>query len=167
MTRPSSSRRSGRPTARPDARTAKQTAGLRITFLAATIMVLLQIGLGYWVAASVEVPGTDQGGGIFTAIGRALSHRPLNLAAHATLGLLLILTAISAIVRGLLAHRSTMLALATIALLAVLAANVTGAKFVDAGKDTDSTVMEIASMVTLTCYLVGLYLLGKWRFRLR
>lgn len=144
----------------------KQVWGLRVTTLAATIMLLAQIGLGIGIAQAVNVPAADNGAGIFVAIWRALANGPVALTAHAALGLLLIATAISAIIRAVLARRTAVLVTAVVGLAAVLVADVTGARFVGSGQNTDSTVMMVAGTVALVCYLVSLLLLrGRSRGR--
>jgi|GEM_PF-5511459 len=157
MTRPSRSRTPApaEPAADREAGPGKQASGLAVACLAATTMILLQAGLGYVVAEAATVPA-GQGDGILDATWRALSHRPVALALHAGLGLILIITGVSVIVRAILARRNAVLATAVVGLAAILAANVTGAKFASTGKDIDSTVMAVASLVALACYLVCL-----------
>jgi hypothetical protein len=138
-------------------------SGLRLTCLAATIMIVAQAALGYGVAASVTVPSADKNSGIFAAIGRSLANGPVALGVHAGLGLVLILTAVSAVVRAILARRNAVLWLSIVGLLAVLVANVTGARFVSTGHDSDSKVMEVTAIIALVCYLLSLLALRKQR----
>jgi uncharacterized Tic20 family protein len=141
----------------------KQTSALRFTCLAATIMLLLQTALGYWVSAVVEVPADRKGSGILDAIGRGLADGPISVTIHVATALLLIVTAISVIIRAIRAGRLAVLAISVVGLLAILAANVTGAQFFDTGDETDMTVMAVAGLTALVCYLVCLGLLGSGR----
>lgn len=147
------------------ARLAKRASGLRIALLAATVMILVQDALGFWVSADVEVPTADKG--IVDAVGRALSDGPVAISVHAGLGLLLIITAISVTVRAILARRIVILALSLVGLAALLAANMTGARFVDTGDESDMTVMAMASLVALSSYLLCLPLIHTRRSGLR
>lgn len=147
----------------PEASLAKQATGLRITCLAATIMLLLQIALGYGVAAIDDLPASDRISGILAAIGRSLADGPVALSAHAGLGLILIITGISVIVRAILARQFGIVALATLGLCAILASNVTGARFIDTGEARESHVMAIASLVSLVSYVLCLVALNPPR----
>lgn len=148
-------------------RLAKQVSGLRLACLAATIMIVAQDGLGYGVAQAVSVPSTDKGSGIFTAIGRALANGPIAITVHAALGLLLIITAISVIIRAILARRFAVLAISVIGIAAIVAATVAGARFVGTGNDASSTLMAVTSLVALACYVVCLIALRKRRSAVR
>lgn len=143
------------------ARLNKRVSGLRITALAATIMLLIQIGLGIAVAQADNVPAVDHGAGVFTAIGRALANGPVALTLHAALGLLLLITATSAIIRSVLARRMTVLAICVAGLAALVAANFEGASFTGADQDADSAAMSVYGGVALACYLLCLLLLRK------
>lgn len=166
MTRSSYSQRSAQtttPAIDPNAALAKRVSGLRVACLAATIMILIQDSLGYWVAAAVEVPASDKGGDILTTIGRVLSSTPLAIAVHAGLGLILVITAISVVVRSILARRYMVLVMSVVGLAAILASNVTGARFVSTGEETETTVMTVASLVALVSYLACLMTLRPGR----
>ena len=62
--------------------------------------LLIQYGLGMIVNLYVSVPARDQGGGLLTAVGRALANGPAALTVHAALGLLLILGAVNLFALG-------------------------------------------------------------------
>jgi hypothetical protein len=151
----------------PETSLAKPTTELLITCLAATIMLLLQIALGYGVAALDDLPATDRISGILAAIGRSFTDGPVALWAHAGLGLILIITGVSVIVRAILARRFTIVLLGAIGLCAILASNVTGARFVDTGEARESYVMAIASLVSLVSYVVCLVALRPPRPNVR
>ncbi len=71
----------------PDAdRRARRLAGLRVTSLGICGMLIAQLILGVGVNLYVHVPAADQGHGLGTALGRALTSQPATLAAHTALG---------------------------------------------------------------------------------
>lgn len=150
---------------RPGVQGGKRVSGLRLASLAATIMLLVQIGLGFAIAQAVNVPRADQGSGIFREIGRALSNGPLAITLHAALGLILVITAISVTIRAILARRGGILALSVIGLAAVVAANISGAKFVGSGQDSSSSLMAVDGVVAIFCYVLCLAALSKRRRR--
>jgi hypothetical protein len=139
---------------RPD----KQLSGLRITIIAAVVMLVAEVGLGLSIAQSVNVPDKDNGSGFFVAIGRALSNGPAAISVHATVGLLLIATALTTIVRAILTRRTAVLVLGGLGTLAILGANASGARFIGNGQDSESKTMLVAGIVALVCYLICLAL---------
>src|ERR1700722_18584851 len=97
---------SGTAQVRDSAGAASMVPVMRRMSLGMAIALLVQYGLGMVVNLYVTVPARDQGGGVFTAIGRALANGPAGLAVHAGLGLLLLAGAINLVVRAVLArHR--------------------------------------------------------------
>jgi hypothetical protein len=159
---------SGRPASakvRAGAQRGTRYTGLRLTCLAATIMLLVQGGFGYEIAQNVNVPAADAGSGIFTAVGRSFSNGPVTLAVHTGLGLILIITALSAVLRAILARHNVVLIISVVGLAAILIADVNGARFVGNGQQSASTGMEQAGVVALLCYLVSLYVLRTRRSR--
>jgi hypothetical protein len=138
-------------------------SGLLWASMAAWIMLLVQLGIGVAVSLSVSVPAADRGHGIWTAIGRALSHGPAVLAVHAGVGLLLLVTAVNVLVRALIARHRTIIATSAVALIAIAGAAFSGAAFVDAGHAAASLSMTILTVVALLCYLVSLFVVGRAR----
>src|SRR5262249_16239417 len=67
--------------------------------------LLIQSGLGMIGNLYVSVPARDHGGGVLPAVGRALANGPAALTAHAALGLLLILGAVSLVIRAAVLRR--------------------------------------------------------------
>jgi hypothetical protein len=118
-------------------------------YLAATIMLVIQIGLGVGVNLYVTVP-TGKG------VGQAFSNGAV-LALHTVFGLLLVLAAISMVVRAIIARHRPSIVLSAIGLLAILAAAGAGASFVNDGTNGASLGMALATVVALLCYIVGLF----------
>jgi hypothetical protein len=151
-------------TGRPAA--ARRPAGLEIirrTSLGMSVALLVQYGLGMWVSLYVTVPGRDQGGGELAAIGRALSNGPAALAAHAALGLLLLLGSVVLVVRAAAARSPFLISTTAVSLLAVLGAAASGGAFVNAGQDGASLGMALLTGVALLAQVVNLYWLGTAR----
>ena len=92
------------PAVRPGRRPDRWRENLARGNLAAAIMLLIQYGLGIGVNLYVTLPAAGRGG---RGIGDAFTSGPA-LAVHAVLGLLLILTALSMVVRSVIArHRAS------------------------------------------------------------
>lgn len=126
--------------------TARLTA-LRANCLAATVLLIIQFGLGTAVNLYVTVP----------------KHRSLlpavfssaMLAAHAIVALLLLASAVAALVRAIRSRRAT--ALASAGLVAVLVAAAAGLSFVrDAGNGA-SLAMTLAAAIAMLCYVTALF----------
>jgi len=140
---------------------AAQLEIIRRTNLGTGIALVVQYALGMWVNLYVTVPARDQGGGFFTAVGRALANGPVALGIHTGLGLLLVLGAISLVVRSVLARNAALIVLSAVFFLALLGAASSGASFVDSGRDSASASMAILTGVALICSLVSLYVAGN------
>jgi hypothetical protein len=134
---------------------------LRRISLGMAIALLVQYGLGMVVNLDVTVPARDQGGGVFTAIGRALANGPAGLAIHAGLGLLLIVGAIQLVVRSVLAGHRPLIWLSSVSLLAIIGAALNGAAFVNSGNDGASLGMAMLTGIALLCMTISLYVLGS------
>jgi hypothetical protein len=124
--------------------------------LGAAVMLVLQYGLGIGVNLYITVP---TGGSAGRTIGRAFSSGPL-LAAHAVLGVLLVVTAVSLVVRAVMARHRAIIVLSAIGLLAILAAAGNGISFLHSGDDGASLGMAIATGVALLCYIGVLFTAG-------
>ena len=111
--------------------------------------LLIQYGLGMIVNLYVSVPARDHGGGVLTAVGRALANGPAALTVHAALGLLLILGAVNLVIRAALLRLRLVAWLSAAALLAIVGAAVSGAAFVGSGADGDSLAMALLTGVAL------------------
>jgi uncharacterized membrane protein YhaH (DUF805 family) len=136
-------------TATQSERTGHWRDNLARGYLAATIMLVIQYGLGIGVNLYVTVPAGK-------GIGQAFSSGPL-LALHAVVGLLLILAALSMVVRAVIARHRPSIAASLVGLLAILAAAGYGASFVNDGTNAASLGMALATGVALLCYTIGLF----------
>lgn len=116
--------------------------------------MLVEYGLGMWVSLYAKIPSSDHGKGTFAAFGAAVVHGPAGLAAHAVLGTLLLATAITVPVRAARARQTASLAVGTIALLAIIAAWLSGARFVGDGAAGESLGMAMTTAAALLCYVI-------------
>ena len=138
---------------------ARRVRGLRRNSLGISVMLLAQYGLGMGINLYTPVPKTDQGRGLAIAVGRALSHPPVVLAIHATLGLLLLVAAINVLSRAIRARQRPAIVTSATGLAAIAGAALSGAAFVDRGRPGASMAMAALTAVALLCYLLNLFTL--------
>jgi hypothetical protein len=129
----------------------------RRTSLAVLVLLVLEYGLGMYVNLYVAVPATDRGG----SLGGVITQGPVLLSAHATIGLLLGLGALGALVQAVRARRWAVTAFSAAGLFAVAIAAVAGAAFTSTGDAADSMAMAVMTGIALLCYAASLYLLGR------
>jgi len=134
--------------------------------LAAALLVLLQIALGMVVNLYVTVPAHHPGAnpadyftGSARSVGWSVSEGPVWLAVHASLGLALVLMAISVAVSALRARAGWVAVTSVLGGLLIIGAGFNGASFVDFGRNLSSLLMALLALGALACYLTGLYLL--------
>jgi hypothetical protein len=137
---------------------AGKVRGLRITALAGLVMLLIEYGLGVWTNLYAHLPASDHGKATFTAFGGAVAHGPVGLALHALLGTLLIVTAVSGVVRATLVRQAAPIVLGCVALLAILAAWFSGTKFVSDAANGASFGMALATGVAILGYATILFI---------
>ena len=125
--------------------------------------LLIQYGMGMIVNLYVNVPARDHGGGVLTAVGRALANGPAALTVHAALGLLLILGAVNLVIRAAVLRLRLVTWLSVAGLLAIVGAAASGAAFVGSGTDGASLAMALLTGVALLCYALNLFALGPAR----
>lgn len=134
---------------------------LRGASMGAAVMLVIQFGLGVGVNLYVTLPAAGRGG---RSIGDAFSSGAL-LALHTAFGLLLVLTAVSLLVRAIAARHRPVIVTSAVGLLAIIAAAGSGASFVGDGTNGASLGMALATGVAMLCYLVSLFILGRPRDR--
>lgn len=131
--------------------------GLRPNAFAAVVMLLIEYGLGIWVNLYAQVPAADQGKGTFAAFGAAVADGPVGLALHALLGTVLLVTAVTLVVRAVLARNTATIVVGAVGLLAVVSAWLSGASFVGDGANGASFGMAMATGLALLCYVLVLF----------
>jgi hypothetical protein len=130
---------------------------LRTNCFAAAVMLVVEFGLGMWTNIYANLPASDHGKSMFGAFGHAVADGPVGLSLHAIVGTLLVIAGISAVVRAVFTRSPVSISFTGVALLAILAAWSSGAKFVgDMGKGPSLT-MALATGVALLCYAVILF----------
>jgi len=138
--------------ARPSVqRTASRQTRLRQASLAILILLIVQFALGIGLNLYVTLPAAGHPGH-----GSFFSNGPL-LALHATLGMLLMLSAIFVLVRAIRARNRTLIVTSAAGLAAILLAFFFGASFTDKLTDGYSLGMAISFAVALASYAIGLY----------
>jgi hypothetical protein len=148
----------GKPATTADQRAAdRRLERLRGASLGAAVMLVIQFGLGIGVNLYVTLPAAGPGG---RGIGQALSNGAL-LAAHAVLGLLLVVTAVSLLVRAIIARHRPVIVASAVGLLAIVAAAGYGASFVNSSQNATSLGMALATAVAMLAYLAALFILGR------
>src|SRR6266702_3707773 len=109
--------------------------------------------LGIWVSLYVRVPATDQGHGLATALGRALTSQPATLAAHAALGTLLLVAGLSVLTRAIRSRHKLAIGASVTGLAAITGAAASGASFVSESRAGASMATAALTGVALLCYL--------------
>jgi hypothetical protein len=136
---------------------ARRFNGLRTSSLAAIVMLLIEFGLGVGVNIYAKLPLADSRKSLLPAFGRAVTSGPIVLTLHALLGTLLLITGISVVVRAARIRDNVLLAVASVALVAIIVAWLSGARFVGDAADGASLAMALAIGVTVLCYVIILF----------
>lgn len=136
--------------------------------LTATVLVLIQAGLGMAVNLYVTVPGHHPGaraGDYFTgsvhSVGWAIAHGETALAIHAVLGFAVAGSAIGAAVESVRSRRRAVARWSLLAAVLVIAAGFNGASFLDYNHDVNSLLMALLAFGAIACYAITLFLLGR------
>jgi hypothetical protein len=139
---------------------------LRDFSFAQVILLVLQTVLGMRVNLFVQVPADDQGKGLLSSFGNAMSKGPAEIAAHAGFGLLVFVNACLLVVFSLTVRGTSVKLASTLGWLAIAGAAVSGVSCLNATPNTSSTnnasfVMALLTMVAVTCYAWNLFALAK------
>ena len=136
----------------------RRLQGLRANSFAATVMLVVEFGLGVWVNLYASLPAADQGANITTGFARAITNGPFGLSIHAIVGALLIISATTAVVRAALIKRRVLTAVTSIGLLAVVFAALSGARFIGDSASGTSMSMTIGAAAAMICYALVLFI---------
>jgi hypothetical protein len=131
---------------------------VRASTLAALVVLLLQYGLGIAANLYATLPASDHGKSIFPAFAAAITTGPDIVIAHAVLGTLLLIGAVTVLIRTLRTHSPLLIAVAALALAAIIAAWLSGARSVGATTNGASLAMAIATAVAILAYILILFL---------
>jgi quinol-cytochrome oxidoreductase complex cytochrome b subunit len=132
--------------------------GLRANSLAALVILLIEYGLGIWVNLYGQLPASDSGASLPAGFGRAVADGPIGLSIHAVLGAVLIVSAVTAVVRSFLTRRPVLIGAAIVGLVAVVIAALSGSRFVGDGTNATSMGMAIAAGVAIGAFALVLFL---------
>jgi hypothetical protein len=131
--------------------------GLRINSFAAVAALLVEYGLGIWVNLYGHLPASDHGANVAVGFGRAVSQGPVGLSIHAVLGVVLLASAVAALVRAILVRRLTLIAAAVAGLRGIVIAGLSGSSFVSNGSNAASMSMALAAGVAIFAYAFILF----------
>ncbi len=137
---------------------AARMTGLRANSFAAIVILLTEYGLGVWVSLYDHLPASDHGASIAMGFARAVSEGPAGLSIHAVLGAILVISAVTAIVRAALVRRPVMVGATAAGLVAIVVAALGGASFVGDGSNGASMTMAAAGGVAIGAYALVLLL---------
>jgi hypothetical protein len=140
---------------------------LRRMLLAAVVAILLQASLGMVVNLYVTVPTHHSGSqpsdyfaGSYHSVVWAIGHGAAALAAHAVLGLALLLLAVGVAAHAIRLARRAVMIWSVLGGLLVAGAGFNGASFLDFGHDSSSLIMALLAFAAIACYGTAQFLLG-------
>jgi len=142
---------------------AKAVGGLRANSFAALVILLVEYGLGIWVNLYGRLPASDHGASLAAGFGRAIADGPVGLSIHAVLGAALVISAATALVRSILVRLAALIALTSVALLSVVGAALSGARFVGNGDNASSMSMAVAAGTAIGAYALVLLVTASAR----
>lgn len=138
--------------------------------LVACLVLLVQFLLGMVVNLFVTIPdrhpganASDYFAGVVAAIVWVVPHQAPWLAAHAVLGLILVVAGLGNLVSVRRIHRRSYTVAAVIGGLALVGAAFNGASFVNYGHDVGSMIMAGQWATAMACYLACLSIAARQR----
>ena len=136
--------------------------------LAVCLLLLLQYLLGMaanlYVVLPARHPGAGAGSyftGVTAGLGWLIPQGPAWAAAHAALGLALVLVALGGVAIAWRQHHRLATALSVLGALAIIGAGFNGASFLNYGHAFSSMIMAGLWVLGLACYLAGALLAGR------
>jgi hypothetical protein len=130
--------------------------------LAMTLLLLVQFLLGMVVNLYVSIPDRHPGAhasayfaGVLRGLAWVIPHGSMALAAHAVLGLGLILLSVAHLITAWGTGSGTRMTVSTVGMLALIGAAFNGASFVNYGHDLSSLIMSGCFALALLCYIAA------------
>ncbi|MGH9103848.1 MAG: hypothetical protein ACRDYD_12835 [Acidimicrobiales bacterium] len=140
---------------------------LRGLLLGAVVAVVAQAAVGMVVNLYVAVPSHHPGAqpssylaGSYDSVTWVIGNGTAAVAAHAALGLALVVFAVVAAVASLRLARRAVAAWTVLGGALVVGAGFNGASFLDFNRDASSLIMALLALAAIASYAVALYLLG-------
>jgi hypothetical protein len=130
--------------------------GLRLQLLIALILLAIEIVLGISVNLFVKIPAGDKGTFEISGFVAAITAGPASLAIHAVVGTLLVLAAISTLIRAIRTRRALQVELTIVGLLSVIGAWSAGTGFVGNGANSASFAMATLTAIAVAAYSAAL-----------
>lgn len=133
--------------------------------LALLVVLLAQFALGITANLYTTVPDHHPGAhphnyltGSVASIGWAIGHSGIALAAHALLGIVLVLLSLTAAAAVLRRRRgATLTTLMSVGALSSIGAGFNGASFLDFNNDVSSLIMALLWALATLSYIIALY----------
>jgi len=122
---------------------------LRANSFAAVVMLVVEYCLGIWVNLYGQLPASDHGASITTGFAWAINKGPVGLSVHSLRGVILIVSALTAVVRAVLVRRPAPIGATAVGLVAVVMAAFSGASFVGDGSNDSWMGMAVAAGVAV------------------
>lgn len=119
------------------------------------ILLVAQYLFGMWVSLYCSVP--PQRGSLGGAVGWSVAHGSTMLAIHAVLGMLMVVMAISLVVRAAVAKDRFFQVLSALGLAFIAGAAYNGAAFVQTGENAHSMYMATLWACALLAFVVPLF----------
>ncbi len=141
---------------------------VRINFLAALVMLIIQFRLGMAVNLFVKIP-TDHPGsnppeyfsGVAQSVTWAILHGHILLALHAIFGLVLFVAALMTLVSGIQTRRRGIVLSSAFGFIGILGAGFNGGSFLNYHQDFSSMIMATGFAIAVVAYSAGLYLANE------
>ena len=145
----------------------KKLRGIRANSLVASVMLLIELVLGINVNLYAKLPTSDQGKGVVSAFGRAVTGGPIVLTLHALLGTVLLLSAITLVARTWSIHRTSLLVLAIVPTNRAPENHAMRIATRPTMANGASMAMGIATSVAILCYLVVLFVAPAYSYGIK
>ena len=148
--------------------TDRERQEFRIGFLAAIVMLIVQLLLGMGVNLFVTVPPNHPGAnppeyfsGVVQSVTWAILHGPVLLVLHAVLGLILVLSGFGFLFGAIGRRRKGLIWTTAIGAVAILGAGFNGGSYLNYHEDFSSMIMASFLAIAVMAYVVGLYLVAR------
>jgi len=139
-------------------KTAKRISALRANAFAALVGLLIEFVLGTTLYG--QVPKDAKGRGIFGSFGEVVITGPVLLILHAVVGTLVVVSAVTAVIRAVRLRDPAFITITAVALLAVVMAWFGGSSFANTLAPGAAKAMEWSTAVALLLYAIVLLVRG-------